>query len=35
MINNVQPEEDVYFYHPDHLGSASWISFYITKNHRT
>ena len=27
MINNVQPEVDVYFYHPDHLGSSSWITY--------
>ena len=27
MINNVQPEEDVYFYHPDHLDPSSWITY--------
>ena len=25
MINNVQSEEEVYFYHPDHLDPSSWI----------
>ena len=27
MINNVQPEVDVYFYHPDHLDPSFWITY--------
>ena len=26
FIENLSPEEGIYYYHPDHLGSASWIT---------
>ena len=26
-LDSVQPEKDCYWYHPDHLGSSSWITY--------